>query len=169
MLPRIPQALFPFVIKEHEYEQHIIVASIDEPLVLGFDFLAQYKCTIDAAGNSLHIGQIPVTRNQRSISMSSCNKRVSEDTVLPPSSETVIKGRVEGNSYLTEGILEPYSEKLTQSGVVVARALVNLTDGFVSMQIGKFTNETITVFKDTVAAVCDEASQIETDNPIELQ
>lgn len=76
---------------------------------------------------------------------------------------------MEGNSYLTEGILEPCSEKLTQSGAVVARALVNLTDGFVSMQIGKFTNETITVFKDTVAAVCDEASQIETDNPIELQ
>ena len=76
---------------------------------------------------------------------------------------------MEGNSYLTEGILEPYSEKLTQSGVVVARALVNLTDGFVPMRIGNFTSETITVFKDTVAAVCDEASQIETDNPIELQ
>lgn len=73
MLPRIPQAIFPFVIKEHEYEQHIIVASIDEPLVLRFDFLAQYKYTIDAASNSLQIGQIPV---ESKVNKSPCRTRV---------------------------------------------------------------------------------------------
>lgn len=37
-------AIFPLIIEEHEYEQPIIVASIDELLVLGgFDFLAQYN------------------------------------------------------------------------------------------------------------------------------
>lgn len=34
---------------------------------------------------------------------------------------------------------------------------------------GKIIRETVTVFKDIVATMCDEASQIKTKNPVELQ
>lgn len=46
----IGHATFPLVIGNKEY-QNLIVTDIDEQFVLGFDFLAKYKCSIDAAAD----------------------------------------------------------------------------------------------------------------------
>lgn len=57
-------ANFPLVIDNKEYEESVIVANIDEQFVLGFDILAKYKCTIDAASSSLRIVQIPIEKKK---------------------------------------------------------------------------------------------------------
>lgn len=155
-------ANFPLVIDNKEYEQPVIVANIDEQFVLGFDFLAKYKCTIDAASRSLQIGQIPIQNKESLRSASTCRIRVSENIVLPPYSETVIKGDIVGETTMTECVLEPCSEKLAQKGVVIARSLVDIKQKSVPLRVGNFTNETVTVHKGTFAAVGEEIHHIET-------
>lgn len=43
-----------------------LLRNIDKQFVFGFDFLAKYMCTIDAASRRLQIGQIPSIQKKES-------------------------------------------------------------------------------------------------------
>uniref|UniRef100_A0A8W8N040 Uncharacterized protein n=1 Tax=Magallana gigas TaxID=29159 RepID=A0A8W8N040_MAGGI len=110
----------------------------------------------------LQIGQIPIQNKESLRSAPTCRIRVSENIALPPYSETVIKGNIVGETTMTECVLEPCSAKLAQKGVVIARSLVDIQQKYVSLRVGNFTNETVTVHKGTFAAVVEEIDHIET-------
>lgn len=63
---------------------------------------------------------------------------------------------------MVNGLLEPCSETLAQSGVVIARSLVDMQQNSVPLRVGNFTNETVicTVHKGIVAAVCETVTDI---------
>ena len=81
-----------------------MMKSINEQFVW-FDFFAQYKCTINAASNSLQIGKTSVTRNPTYRNDATCRILVSEDIVLPPFRKMVVKGELVGETSMANGLL----------------------------------------------------------------
>lgn len=59
--------------------------------------------------------KINVTQNPTSRDEATCRIHVSEDIVLPPSSEMVVKGELMGETSMANGLLEPCSEKSCDS------------------------------------------------------
>ena len=85
-----------------------------------------------------------VTRNPTYRNDATCRILVSEDIVLPPFCQMVVKGELVGVTSMANGLLDPCSEKLAQSGVVIARFLVDLQQNSEPLRVGNITNEKVT-------------------------
>lgn len=85
-----------------------------------------------------------VTRNPTYRNDATCRILVSEDIVLPPFCQMVEKGELVGVTSMANGLLDPCSEKLAQSGVVIARFLVDLQQNSEPLRVGDITNEKVT-------------------------
>lgn len=93
------QAYFCIEVNGKSFKQRFIVADIDVPAVLGYDFLHLHHCKIDMGGGKLTIGGIELICKKESQMTTIFN-------VLPTYSEVVIEGVIEGDStHLTEAVL----------------------------------------------------------------
>ena len=110
-----------------KYAMDVLVASIENDILLGLDCIVRFNCTFDIANNRLNIMKTHVELNRHGAI--GCYRVFAANVILLPArSEEGIKGHISGNqakayrSYLVEP-----SEKIENSGnnlVAIAKSLV---------------------------------------------
>jgi hypothetical protein len=155
-------AIFRIEIQGQIFKQRILVAEVEAPVVLGYDFLHKYKCQLDMdkgdvrlCGRTLHC--------QRESQMPSIFKiRVAKTVMIPGSSEMVLHAKIEGNPKgCSEIVVDNTSPSLRRMGLVVAKAVVDPSQGTVPIRVVNLSSEAQTLYKRACAATGETIASIE--------
>ena len=113
-------------IGDHQAVHDIWVAEITDPCILGLDFLVANYCHLDMAGAFLSIGreEILLSKVTKGGEDPKCRKVVMRETVsIPPRSESIIPGKVDGNFCRSWAEIGPTKGKA--ASFLVARTVVD--------------------------------------------
>lgn len=158
-------AVMPIQINGDVVTQKVVVADVEAPMVIGYDFLYENDCHLD-------MGRSTLTINNKEIHCQQNNQRnlffrmfihVPVNTVIPASSEVIVTADVENVDDTL--LIETTNQKLLDQGILVARMLVNPKDGKVPIRLANISNKTQTVYKNTCAATCETVEKSETEEP----
>lgn len=152
----------PLEINGHIFQQRTVIAAVEAPLVLGYDFLSKYNCQIDITGSNLFIAGQRVKGHLESELPSVFRIILNENVVIPPRCEMIINASVVDfkRATVSEGIIEPLDSKLTEKGILVGKSLVNLSSGQVPIRIANFNDQAQTLYKHTCAAKCEPVTKV---------
>ncbi|CAC5405165.1 unnamed protein product [Mytilus coruscus] len=144
-------------------KQRFVIAEIDAPAIIGYNFLYSKNCKLDIRHSKLTIEDFEIVC-QKEFQMSSIFKIASEQNViLPPNSETIIMSKVLGDSsHLMDAMIEPIMKQ--DNEILVARALVDPSNGRIPLRIANLTSFERTLYKSTCFAechLCDNIFEIE--------
>ena len=141
-------------------KQDLIVAEVEAPLVLGYDFQFVNKCLVDVGHTCIYIQEQRFNCLLES-RMHSIFRIVIHDTVIiPPRHEVIVAGKVKGGKpSCEEMVTEPNEEFQSCKELMVAKALIKV-DEFVPIRLVNFSSETKTVQADTVVATGQPVSGV---------
>ncbi|XP_053376966.1 uncharacterized protein LOC128547795 [Mercenaria mercenaria] len=141
-------------IGSQSFDHMVYLADIKSDSILGMDFFKSHKCQIDVSRKSLKLNEeeIPCYHRDVSESFTSCRIQIKENTVIPPETEVIVLGKPTGVVSETIGIVEPNINFIEKSGLLVAKALVDIRKGDFPNPSGKLKQEPYTVYKNTNAA-----------------
>ncbi|CAG2215490.1 Transposon Ty3-G Gag-Pol polyprotein,Transposon Ty3-I Gag-Pol polyprotein [Mytilus edulis] len=147
------QADFDIKINGKIWKQRFVIAEIDAPAIIGYNFLYSKNCKLDIRHSKLTIEDFEI-ECQKESQMSSIFKIASEQNViLPPNSETIIMSKVLGDSsHLMDAMIEPVMKQ--DNEILVARALVDPSSGRIPLRIANLTSFERTLYKSTCLAEC---------------
>ena len=110
-----------------EVEIPVTVAHIKNDGLIGMDFLSLTECVIDTRRKQLNFGEEVAQGYTEENRLFCANITVSKRFDIPPGHERVILGRINKLPDMQGfGVVEPGENKLTDSGGIVARAVVDL-------------------------------------------
>ncbi len=155
-----------------EVQHHIYVADIEEEGLLGYDFLHRYQCDLLFKSKRLIVNDPdPDNDNQHDIEDDSrpmmCHRvAVKETTVIAANSEQLLSAKLvtrpqtQGKQM---GVLEPRDVFVKKHAVIVASTLVDAENDVIPIRVLNPTTKPVKIYKNTVAAVYHEVSDIITD------
>ena len=138
---------------QHEtVTQRVIVAEVDAPLVLGYDFLKQHGCVVDIGNATLHMKNKPI-KCQLESSMDSIFRITSKETIeIPPRSEMIIEGKILGSLPIyEEAFVEPCAHFCEKKELLVAKAIVN-PHGMVPVRVANLSDVPRKIYGNTFIA-----------------
>ncbi|CAG2219653.1 unnamed protein product [Mytilus edulis] len=125
----------PIKIGNYTIIQKFTVAEIDVPAVIGYDFLHKNNCTIDMGKGVLLLKDSKIDCIKESQMSSTFKIKLSDKLTIPPNTEVIISGIVEGDSSsIMNAIVEPIPSKHTDT-LLVAKALVDPSCGQVPIRM----------------------------------
>ncbi|CAG2249075.1 unnamed protein product [Mytilus edulis] len=125
----------PITIGNYTIIQKFTVAEIDVPAVIGYDFLHKNNCTIDMGKGVLLLKDSKIDCIKESQMSSTFKIKLSDKLTIPPNTEVIISGIVEGDSSsIMNAIVEPLPSKHTET-LLVAKALVDPSCGQVPIRM----------------------------------
>ena len=152
----------PFEIQGQTFRQRVIIADVEAPVVLGYDFLLQHQCTIDIGRTELKIGDLTIKCTLESQLPSIFRITVAENVLVPPTSEMVVPCKVDGGApHFSNAILEAANSKLADRGIFVAKSLVDPCTGNVPLRLINISSEPQQLYKHTHAATCQPVQVVE--------
>ncbi|CAC5376181.1 unnamed protein product [Mytilus coruscus] len=157
------QADFNIKINDKIWKQRFVIAEIDGPAIIGYNFLYSKNCKLDIRHSKLTIEDFEIVCQKES-QMSSIFKIASEhNVILPPNSETIIMSKALGDSsHLMDAMIEPIMKQ--DNEILVARALGDPSNGQIPLRIANLTSFERTLYKSTCLAechLCDNILEIE--------
>ena len=141
----------------------VIVADIEAPMILGYDFLHDHDCQLHLGTGVLTFrGQsMQCTRETKMSHIFSVFRIKVQDTVLiPPRCEMIVTGKLESDENQCV-LVEPSHSSLTLDGILVARTLVQSENGQVPLRVMNTTDSTFKLYKNTNAAVAETGFDLE--------
>ena len=165
------RVMLQLAIKGTSLWHSIIIADIEAPIILGYDFMYEHNCALDVRKGNLKIGKYNVKCQPESHNSSIFRIRLDTDFTVPPGSEMIVSGSVEDNhhclSHVTEAIVESKSDSvLAKQGILVAKALVNPSIGRVPLRLMNLTGQPQALHTHTIAATVEcveNVTALETD------
>ena len=137
------------------FSHAMVVADIESPVVIGLDFLREHKCVLDLArnrlimGNHAQLGKVPLR-------MPSLYRISVVETVdVPPMSEMIIPGKVDGQAHFTLGMVENGDCSLCNGNVAVGKVLINPTLNCIPIRVRNMSSESQTLYQDMNVAQCE--------------
>ena len=147
-------------IGEESFDADVIVADLENELLIGLDFMRRHGCTVDVENNVLIIQGKKCDLNCRGLI--GCHRVVAkEDEIIPARSERIITGRVVNMTKATNNLykVEPDNALRKDDRGLVARALVQGSE-YVSLQLMNVTDEPQIIRKSTNIATLNPACEV---------
>jgi transposase InsO family protein/predicted aspartyl protease len=155
-------ALFKVRIQGRVYEQRIIVAEVEAPVVLGYDFLHKYDCQLDMGRGVLKLGGRTIQCERESQMPSIFKITVKQTVMIPGASEMVLQAEVQGAPKgCSEVLVDTTSRSLRKMGLLVANSVVDPSQGLVAIRVVNLHSEPQTLYKRTCAATGERVEGIE--------
>ena len=128
-----------------QFETDVVVADVDNDLILGLDFMQQHRCSIDVTCKSLTIGSQTLKMSCRG-SIGCYRIAVAENVEVPAMSETIIQGKPICPAGNLSGLflIEQNEQGVRNGPELVARTLVEGNEN-VPVRIMNLTNEGYTL------------------------
>ena len=147
-------------IGEESYDADVIVADVENDLLIGLDFMRRHGCTVDVENNVLIIQGKKCDLNCRG--SIGCHRVVAkEDEIIPARSERIITGRVVNMTKATNDlyIVEPDNALRKDDRGLVARALVQGSE-YVPLRLMNVTDEPQIIRKSTNIATLSPVCEV---------
>ncbi|MCG8048996.1 MAG: reverse transcriptase domain-containing protein, partial [Candidatus Thiodiazotropha endolucinida] len=144
----------------------VIVANIENDLIIGLDFLKNMDCRIDVAQGTLTIqGE---TMQLDCLGYVGCSRIVASEMVqIPPLSERIISGKMVESSLSKDRlcIIEPSESFLQKGKALIARTLTFSQDK-VPIRVMNMTDEICDIYPGTNLAKASSVSEVQKVKPI---
>ena len=123
-------AVIPMVFNGQLLPQKMVIADIDVPGVLGYDFLYENAMSIIVRDGSLALNGNQVKCELESDLPSVFRVTVRETVTIPPNSKMIVQGKVNHDIFqCAQAIVEPADSRLSEKGILVAKSLEGVHTG----------------------------------------
>ena len=141
----------------------IWVADIEPEGILGLDFLRQYDCQLALKDGcyELQFGNHGEATHGHPVAPSCFRVSVETTAVVPPRSEALVAGKIVGQCTPVLGLLEPTARLMEVNHLILARSLVDTSSDIIPLRVLNPTAYPCTLYKDTVAAICEPVDLVE--------
>ena len=149
---------------DRELIHTIWVAEIEPEGILGLDFLRQYDCQLvlkDGCYELQFVNPSEATHGQP-VTPSCFRVSVENTAVVPPRSEALVAGKIVGQYTPVLRLLEPTARLMEVNQLILARSLVDTSSDIIPLRVLNPTDYPCTLYKDTVAAMCEPVDLVET-------
>ena len=137
------------------FSHAMVVADIESPVVIGLDLLREHKCVLDLARNRLILGNHAQLGKVPARMPSLYRISVVETVDVPPMSEMIIPGKVDGQTHFTLGMVENGDCSLCDGNVAVGKVLINPTLNCIPIRVMNMSSESQTLYQDMNVALCE--------------
>ena len=137
------------------------IADIEVPMILGYDFLYEHDCSISVKDSCLRLGNKNIKCHLQSQSVNTVFKICLDESItVPPWIEMMVKGKInDENGYLShtsELVIESKTDSvLEKQGILVAKTLVNASNGFIPLRVINLNSQPQSLHIKTVAAIAE--------------
>lgn len=136
--------------------QVYVADELDEPCILGLDYLQLNECKLDIPAKELKIRGITVPITLGDVDQppsKTLRVRVFETTTLRPESETLLCCSTEGRGFDNPGLVE--SGHVRRSGVVVGRTIVDTANSSIPVLVANLSKVPIRLQAGTYVGQCE--------------
>lgn len=148
-------------IDQSQYRQNTIVTKLGKLKgIIGKDFLQSNKCDLKLSEAKLVIGQQTV--KLRKHNNSTCARvKLCKNRVIPPQTEILIKGYIEGNCPNNFGMIEPDEKLQQQKGLLFAKTLNDTTGKEVVISVLNINGKSIKLKKNLTLGIINTVQLID--------
>ena len=148
---------------DRELAYTIWVAEIEPEEILGLDFLRQYDCKLVLKDGcyELQFGNLGEATHGNSVTPSCFRVSVENTAVVPLRGEALVAGKIVGQYTPVLGLLEPTARLMEVNQLILARSLVDTSSDIILLRVLNPTDYPCTLYKDTVAAMCEPVELVE--------
>jgi hypothetical protein len=153
------------------YASPLCVADVGVDMILGYDFLRRYEAVIDMGKSMLELHGMEATGTgdeAGSCSRRECHVIISRTMVVPAGSEAIAQGECVGAKVDFIGLIEPMNQFQGKHGMLVACAVVSVGAQGVPVRLFNAGDGPVTVYRNTMAALCQEVEVIENREKFEV-
>ena len=169
-LPVLGETFLPFKLHDDlsKIYHRVIVAEIEAPGVIGYDFLHQHHCILDMGNGTLSVGNKELKCQLESKMASVFRITLEQDVTIPPGSEMIVRGKIEGDlSHCMAALVEPRTQFTNDSQILLAKTVVDPSSTHVPLRMINLNNEPTTLRKNTVTATCQPVTVVTQENVAE--
>ena len=145
------------------YEHNVLLADIQNEGILGIDFLKANKSNVMISKGyiTIHGKKIPCFSLSDEYKNPCCRISVCEDVEIPPESEMIIPCLPLGHLDQSKiGILEPASQFIEKSGLLVAKSLISLQKEIIPLRVINLSKEACKLYRETIAGVVEPVEEL---------
>lgn len=148
-------AQFPVQLSNKTIYYDLVIADVDAPMIIGFDFLSSNKCILNMGDGTLKIHGEEILCNFEN-SLSSVYKiSASENVEIPPSSEMILLGKIQnGLPHMVNGFIEPLDCDIMEKGCLVAKSIVDPSCQTIPIRVINLSSQPVQLYKQTTIAQC---------------
>ncbi|MES9881596.1 MAG: reverse transcriptase domain-containing protein [Sedimenticola sp.] len=155
------RATFTIVIDGKSFEQEMVIADVEVPAVMGYDFLHRYNCQIDIVQQLLTINGLRIQCMLESSLPSVFRITVAQNIVIPRASEMIVPAKVAtGIAHTTRGIVDQIQNP-ELNGLLVAKTVIDPSCGTVPIRVLNLSGTDQRLYADTQIASCHAIRNIE--------
>ncbi|CAG2186669.1 unnamed protein product [Mytilus edulis] len=146
----------PLLIDNQYIYQIFVIADIDIPIVLGYDFMYNNQCVIDVPNKNILLNSQTVDCHLESQIPSLFKISIDEQVTIPPNSETIIHALPnEKLPYGTTMILDNTSQSFKNKGVLIAKSICTFKGDNLPLRVMNLTDLPQTLYKNTCAGTAE--------------
>lgn len=142
-------------------KQQVVLADVEAPVILGFDFLQNHNCVLDAAQGTLSVdGEMLTCTPENKMSLV-FRVALAETVIVPPESEMILPGNIQGNPCYTCAVIEPNSSFVSKhKDILVGRTLVDSNVERVPLRVVNLSTKPVQLYQNTSLANCQPSKAI---------
>ncbi|XP_071123870.1 uncharacterized protein [Mytilus edulis] len=143
----------PIKLGDQVIHQEMIIADIEIPAVLGYDFMVKNKCVIDIANCTLKLNNQTIACELESPIPSLFRITIGQKVTIPPRSEMMVKANInEGETGKANLVIDSTAELLQDRGILVAKALYKGEQSELPIRVMNLSDSPQTLTKNSWAA-----------------
>ena len=143
------QALMNVQIGSKLFQHSVLVADVTNQGILGMDFLQKHRMTLDFAKGKLTCDECEIKAQTRAGTHRACRVSLTEHTVLPAGTRTILQART--TKPLADGswLVEPLSRSPGDKPVLTAKVLIEGRGSCLPVEVLNPTDEDICLYRNT--------------------
>ena len=152
----------PLLIGNSIYYQQVLIAEIEAPFVLGYDFLYHKQCSLDIATGHLHFPDQSIPCKTEGNMPKIFKISLSQDIEIPANSEVITCGKFSDNiPHFSTAMIEECSASLAEKGVLVAKAVIDTYNKVVPLRLLNVNSFPTKLYQNETAAACDHVAVVD--------
>lgn len=160
LVPVCGEASFSVNIQGVSYEQTMVVADIETPVVLGYDFMCEHHCQINVPKGEVLLNGNLVKCIYESTLPSIFRIQVAENITVPHATEMIVPAKIEGcTPHITRGVIEAEGQAY-HNGLLIARTVIDPCLDFVPLRILNVSGKKQVLYANTHIATCHPISDL---------
>lgn len=156
-------AIIPLCIGNRIYDQQVLIAEIEAPFVVGYDFLYNNQCSLDISNGQLHFLE-QVVQCKPEDQMPTLFKIAFSETIEIPANSEMIAPAIfsEHIPHFSTAMVEEYTTRLSEKGILVAKTVIDTFNKIIPLRLLNLNSFPTKIYKNETAAMCDPVTvQIE--------
>ena len=149
----------PLCIGSKVYHQQVLIADIEAPFVLGYDFLYDKQCSLDISKGQLLFPDQTIDCKLESEMPRVFKIALGETVEIPANSEMIASGIFSENTpHFSTAMVEEYTNKLAEKGIFVAKSVIDTYNQVIPLRLLNLNDFPTKLYKNETAAVCDQVT-----------